>query len=372
MLAILEGLGVSVDLAGHTLTLSAARIRSTRLAPALCRKVRLSILLAGPATARLGSATLFPPGGDVIGRRRVDTHFDGLRQLGITLSGQSAYRFRRRRLAGAAIVLDEASVTATENVLMAATLAEGITTIYNAACEPHVQDLCAMLNKMGARITGIGTNRLQVEGVPRLHGVRHRVSPDHIEAASFVAAAAATGGVLTLDDCPVSSFRVLARPFQKLGVAWRATGHRLCLAAPQKLRIRNDFGAAIPKIEDGGWPAFPSDLMSIAIVVATQARGTMLFFEKMFESRLHFADRLIAMGARIVQCDPHRVIVTGPAHLHGTHLASPDIRAGMALIVAALCAKGQSVIDNAEIIDRGYEQVHRRLRRLGADIRRIP
>jgi UDP-N-acetylglucosamine 1-carboxyvinyltransferase len=294
-----------------------------------------------------------------------------LQALGIAITGGGQYRFRRTRLRGARILLDEASVTATENVVMAAVLAPGRTTVFNAACEPHVQDLCRMLSAMGARIAGIGTNYLCIDGVERLGGVRHHVAADHIESASFLAAAALTDGELVIEDAPVAEMDVLARPLRRLGVRWRTDGDRLTLPAGQRLRIRNDYGAAVPKIEDGPWPSFPSDMMSVALVLATQARGTVLFFEKMFESRMYFVDRLIEMGARIVQCDPHRVVVDGPAPLHGTHLSSPDIRAGMALLVAALCARSTSVIENAQSIDRGYERVEHRLRALGADITRV-
>ena len=371
MLEILDDLGVSIEQKGHTLTLCAAGIRKRRLNPDLCRKVRSSILFAGPMAARHGRVILFPPGGDVIGRRRLDTHFDGLRQLGIRATGTNAYDFKRQHLQGAALLLDEASVTATENIVMAATLAPGRTTIYNAACEPHVQDLCHMLKRMGAKIYGIGTNLLRIDGVERLRGVSHRISPDYIETLSFVAAAALTGGQLTVDNPCSETLTIVARPFAKLGVGWTLQNDTLLLSPGQKFQVRNDIGAAIPKIEDGIWPAFPSDLMSVSIVLATRAKGAVLFFEKMFESRMYFVDRLLEMGARIVQCDPHRVIVDGPSNLHGIHMSSPDLRAGMALLLAALCAKGESVIDNAQIIDRGYEQVDRELRRLGADIERV-
>jgi UDP-N-acetylglucosamine 1-carboxyvinyltransferase len=371
MLAILEDLGAQVDLKGHTVRVCAKGLRRRRLNPDLCAKVRSSILFAGPMAARHGQVTVFPPGGDVIGRRRLDTHFDALRQLGVDIWGKNYYVFRRRKLTGARLLLDEASVTATENAVMAAVLAEGCTTIFNAACEPHVQDLCRMLNRMGARIRGVGTNRLRIAGVTSLHGVTHRVSPDYIDAVSFLAAAALTGGELVVENSPTEHGDVLARPFERLSVKWEIRDHLLRLPAGQTLRVRNDFGAAVPKIEDGVWPSFPSDLMSVAIVMATQARGTMLFFEKLFESRLYFVDRLIEMGARIVQCDPHRVIVSGPTRLSGTHLTSPDIRAGMAMVLAALCAKGESTIDNAQVIDRGYEQVDKRLRKLGAEIARV-
>lgn len=368
MLEILEQLGVTVDLGDRSVTLCARGLRKRRLDPALCRRVRSSILFAGPLAARHGRATLFPPGGDVIGRRRLDTHFEGLRALGIEITGGQHYGFRRRALAGARILLDEASVTATENIVMAAVLAPGSTTVLNAACEPHVQDLCLILNQMGAHIRGIGTNSLQIEGVPALGGATYIVQPDHIEIGSFVAAAAVTGGELTAEPACADHLPTIERVFQRLGIRWTCEGGALRLRPRQKLRIARDFASAIAKIEDGTWPSFPSDLMSVAIVAATQASGTVLFFEKMFESRMYFVDRLIEMGARIIQCDPHRVVVIGPSRFHGMHLASPDIRAGMALLVAALCAKGTSVIDNAQCIDRGYERVDEKLRALGADI----
>lgn len=368
MLEILEGLGASVELKGHTVKVCARGLRRTKLPSALCGRVRSSILFAGPLAARHGRATVFPPGGDVIGRRPLDAHFLALASLGIRSDGASSFTFRRRRFAGARILLEEASVTATENTVMAAVLAPGRTTVFNAACEPHVQDLCHLLRKMGARISGIGTNYLRIEGVSALHGATHRVSSDYIDAASFLAAAAITGGSITLDDVPLLQLDVLSRPFHKLGLHCALRGRYLRLDGKQTLRVQNDFGSAIPKIEDGPWPACPSDLLSVAIVLATQAKGTVLFFEKMFESRMYFVDRLIEMGARIVQCDPHRVIVTGPSRLRGTHLSSPDIRAGIALVLAALCAKGESVIENAQVIDRGYERVDHHLRQLGADI----
>ncbi|MCX7591614.1 MAG: UDP-N-acetylglucosamine 1-carboxyvinyltransferase [Kiritimatiellae bacterium] len=371
MLDILDHLGVSVQLHGRTVRLRAMGIRRHRVPSELCRKVRSSILFAGPLVARVGKAVLFPPGGDVIGRRRLDPHFDGLRQLGVRIDTAEQYVFERGMFCGADILLEEASVTATENVLMASVLAPGRTTIFNAACEPHVQDLCRLLNAMGARISGIGTNLLTIEGVPALHGTAHTIAPDYVDAVSFIAASALTNGELLVEPVELQPMTVVARQLRKLGLCWRISENALRLPARQCLRVRNDFGEAIPKIEDGPWPAFPSDLMSVAIVLATQADGTMLFFEKMFESRMFFVDRMIAMGARIILCDPHRVIVNGPAKLHGTHLSSPDIRAGMALLLAALCARGTSIISNAESIDRGYEQVDQRLRMLGADIERI-
>ncbi|MBL7115037.1 MAG: UDP-N-acetylglucosamine 1-carboxyvinyltransferase [Kiritimatiellae bacterium] len=371
MLEILSDLGVDVELRGHTVTLQARSVRKRRLNAELCSKVRSSILFAGPMAARYGRVTISPPGGDIIGRRRIDTHIEGLWALGIDLEGDKEYRFVRRSLEGASILLDEASVTATENIVMAAVLAKGESTIFNVACEPHVQALCQMLNAMGAHIEGIGTNRLRIKGVDSLGGATVRVPPDYIDTASFMAAAVVTGGALEITDADGDALDVMARPFTKLGITWKHGDDTLVVPARQSLQIQDDFGAAIPAISDGVWPNFPSDLMSIAIVVATQVSGTVLFFEKMFESRMVFVDRLIGMGARIVQCDPHRVIVSGPARLHGTRQSSPDIRAGMALLVAALCAKGESVIENAQCIDRGYEAVDARLRELGADIMRV-
>ena len=372
MLKLLADLGVAVARKGHSVELCAKGLKKTELDRALCAKVRGSILLAGPLPARRGSAALYAPGGDVIGRRRLDTHFEGLDALGIGLAWTGdAFRLRRRKFRGAEILLDEASVTATENILMAATLAPGRTTILNAACEPHVQDLGALLNKMGAQISGLGTNRLEIEGVRKLGGARHRVGPDYIEMGSFLAAAAATGGALTVTDLPdATTLRVMQRAFGRLGVRWTVANGKLFLPARQSLRVRQDLGGAIPKMEDGIWPAIPSDLLSVALVLATQTRGEVLFFEKLFESRMYFVDRLLEMGATLVQCDPHRVVVSGPAKLRAQLITSPDIRAGMALVIAALCAKGTTVIEQAEMIDRGYERLEARLRALGADVRR--
>jgi UDP-N-acetylglucosamine 1-carboxyvinyltransferase len=372
MLEQLAQLGVDVQLdeAGRRVRLHARRLRTTRLDRALCGRVRASILFAGPLLARAGRATIFPPGGDVIGRRRVDTHFGGLRQLGADIRADGAYRCRTAGLAGGRVLLDEASVTATENLLMAAVLARGRTVLYNAACEPHVQDLGRMLAAMGAQIQGLGTNLVTVDGVEKLRGVEARVGPDFVDAGSYLAAALVTGGSLTIEDVRPDDFEVLARPFARFGARWALADGHLLVGGRQRLKTAYDLGDAIPKIEDGPWPAFPSDLMSVLIVLATQTRGTTLFFEKMYESRMYFVDHLIGMGARIVQCDPHRVVVTGPTALHGTRVVSPDIRAGMALLVAALCAKRETVILNAESIDRGYERVEEELGRLGAAIER--
>ncbi|MDD2240649.1 MAG: UDP-N-acetylglucosamine 1-carboxyvinyltransferase [Kiritimatiellae bacterium] len=371
MLRLLADLGVEVVRRGHTVTLCAKGLHKTALDPALCGRVRSSILLAGPLSARHGTATLYPPGGDVIGRRRLDTHFEGLAQFGIRMDWKAdTFCLRRTRaFRGADLLLDEASVTATENILMAAVLAPGQTVIFNAACEPHVQDLSALLVKMGAQISGIGTNRLEVDGVSELSGARHRVRPDYVEIGSFIAAAAVTGGALTVRELPDAiTLQVMQRTFSRLGVTWTVNDGLLHLPARQKLRVRRDLGDAIPKMEDGIWPAIPSDLLSVALVLATQTRGEILFFEKLFESRLYFVDRLLEMGAKLVQCDPHRVLVSGPARLRAQHITSPDIRAGMALVIAALCADGQTIIEQAEMVDRGYERIDARLRALGADM----
>lgn len=376
MLELLSDMGASVDLNTDTRTvrICAKRIRSTHLSKALCGRVRSSILFAGPLLARCRAAKLYPPGGDVIGRRRIDTHLDGFRDLGATVRAGGVYSFKAaKRLEAQRILLDEASVTATENLVMAAALAKGTTTLYNTACEPHVQDLCHMINAMGGKIGGIGTNRLTIEGVEALHGTEQRVGPDYIDAGSYMAAALVTGGELTIEDVEARDFEALEKPFKRFGVRWTIDREAKTLKLPgrQRLKTAYDLGDAIPKIEDGPWPMFPSDLMSVLIVLATQTRGTTLFFEKMFESRMYFVDHLIGMGARIVQCDPHRVVVTGPTQLHGTRVASPDIRAGMALLVAALCAKRETIIHNAGSIDRGYESVETELYRLGANIERV-
>ncbi len=373
MLQLLESIGVEVSLDDHTVTLCAKSLKTTELGEELCARVRTSILLAGPLAARHGSATIYPPGGDVIGRRRLDTHFYGLRSLGVEISTDQAYRFKAEPLNAWKMVFDEASVTATENVLMATTLAKGTSTIYNAACEPHVQDLARLLNQMGADISGIGTNNLTIHGVEKLQGAEYTVQPDYIEVGSFIAASVVTGGQLTIPNASEPLvLQVMQRTFSKLGVEWTRDGHTLVVPQQTGRSIRPDEGHATPKIEDGIWPAFPSDLMSVCIVLATQTQGTALFFEKMFESRMYFVDHLMAMGANIIQCDPHRVVVVGPTKLRGSTLTSPDIRAGMAMLIAACCAEGESIIKNAQVIDRGYEAIEDRLSALGADITREP
>ncbi len=366
------GAKVSRSLAEGSVTISTPKLRTARIAPELAAKMRTSILFAGPLLARAGRASLPPPGGDAIGHRRLDTHFAGFRALGSkAVAGRKTLRFRGE-LKGARILLDEASVTATENILMASVLAKGRTVIFNAACEPHIVDLARMLNAMGAKVFGAGTNELIVEGVERLHGCEARVGCDYIEAGSYIAAAAVTGGELTLTGIDPEPFEVLEGAFRRFGVTWTisASEKTLRYVPKRRLRMRYDLGDAIPSVSDGTWPAFPSDLLSVLIVLATQTRGTCLFFEKMFESRIYFVDKLIQMGAKIVVCDPHRVVVTGPSQLYGCTVSSPDIRAGIALVIAALAAKGQSQILNAEVVDRGYVSVERRLASLGAGIER--
>lgn len=369
---LLRGLGAGVERGEDgAVVASAARVSSGRVDVALGRRIRMSLLLAGPLLARLGYAELPPPGGDVIGRRRVDTHLLALRALGVRVDARrDGYRLTASRLRGADIFLDEMSVTATENALLAAVLAEGRSVISNAASEPHVQDLCALLSAMGARIDGAGTNRLEIEGVQRLRGADFTVGPDYLEVGSFIGLAAVTRSGLRIADCRPAEHRMTRIMLNRLGVDWRVDGNDIVVPEDQELTVVDDYGHAVPKVDDAPWPGFPADLISIAMVIATQARGAVLIHEKLYESRLFFVDRLVQMGARIVLCDPHRAVVIGPARLYGQPLVSPDIRAGMALLIASLCAEGESVIDNVHQIDRGYENIEGRLAALGADIRR--
>ena len=364
------GAKVSRDVKTGTVTMATPKIRTAKIDAALAARIRTSFLFAGPLLARAGRASLPPPGGDQIGHRRLDTHFAGFRALGAkAVAGRKTLRFRGE-LKGARILLDEASVTATENILMASVLARGRTVIFNAACEPHIVDLAAMLSSMGAKIEGAGTNRIEIEGVESLHGCEATVGCDYIEAGSYIVAAAVTGGELTLTGIDSEPFDVLEGAFARFGVTWTIDAREKTLRyVPRKrLRMKYDLGDAIPSVADGTWPAFPSDLMSVLIVLASQTRGTCLFFEKMFESRLYFVDHLRQMGAKIVQCDPHRVVVTGPSQLCGGTATSPDIRAGIALVIAALAAKGESAILGAETVDRGYVSVETELSALGAGI----
>lgn len=372
----LKELGVKVEgsVTDHRITVCAARLKAdATVSASVCSRIRTSFLFAAPMLGRKGRIRLCAaPGGDSIGRRRLDTHIEGFAALGAKCrmrKGRGCTFTAESRLKGTYFMLDEPSVMATENLLMAAVLAEGRTVLYNTACEPHIRDLGNMLIAMGARIEGLGTNRITVDGVDRLGGGTFRVSGDAIEAASYIVAAAVTHGALTLEGIEAETMKVVEPVFRKFGVRWTYEGERtLRLPAKQRLCTAYDLGAAIPKIEDGPWPMTPTDLMSVLIVLGTQTRGTELFFEKMFESRLYFVDHLIGMGAKIVQCDPHRAVVTGPTKLQGGVVSSPDIRAGMALIVAALCARGTTVILNAESIDRGYERIEATLKALGADI----
>jgi UDP-N-acetylglucosamine 1-carboxyvinyltransferase len=372
MVSLVRSVGASADwLDASTLRIHAAEIRSPDLDPDLCAQIRASILLAGPLLARCGHVLLPPPGGDVIGRRRVDTHFLALEQLGASVGAGARYEFRASSLRGADVFLDEPSVTATENTLMAAALARGRTIVRNAASEPHVQDLAHFLVMLGVRIEGIGTNTLTVYGASSLGGGSYTVGPDHIEVGSFIGLAAVTRSNLRIEQAGVAHLRAILMGFERLGILCEVEGDDLLVPAQQPRAIRPDLGGHIPKLEDQPWPAFPADLMSIAVVTATQCQGLILIHEKMFESRLFFVDKLIAMGARIVLCDPHRVLVAGPAALRAARVESPDIRAGMAMLLAAMCAEGTSTIHNAGQIERGYERIDQRLNALGASIERI-
>ena len=372
MLQILEQLGASVDrIEKNVVKIHAKGECGTTPDAQLARKIRASILLAGPLLARCGSAAVAKPGGDAIGRRRVDTHLLALEALGAQIEvSATEYRMSAQALRGKQMFLDEASVTATENAVMAAVLAEGETGIYNAAAEPHVQDLCRFLNALGAQIEGIATNSLTIRGVDALHGGEFYIPSDHIEVGSYIGLAAVTKSELLIEDAVPEHMYAVRNMFEKLGVEMKIEGKDVRVPRDQTMRIRYDRDFAVPKIDDGPWPLFPADLLSIMIVVATQAEGTAMIFEKMFESRLFFTDKLIGMGARIILCDPHRAIIVGGQRLQGAEISSPDIRAGMALLLAALCAKGESVIHNIHQIDRGYERIDERLNALGARIRR--
>ncbi len=374
MLALLEDLGVAVSWRDdHEVALRAANLTSTEIDSEPASRIRASFLVAGPLLARAGEAHMAPPGGDFIGRRRLDPHLDAFRALGAQIEvDRSGYRMSARDgLRACEFFMDEASVMATENGLMAAALTPGTTTIRNAASEPHVQDLARLLVSMGARIDGIGSNVLTVHGKARLNGAHHSIAPDHIEVGSFMALAAVTGGELRIGGTVPGDMKMIRMVFDRLGLRSEQEGDELVVPPEQRLRVKDDAGEAIPKIDDGPWPAFPADLTSIALAVATQAEGTVLIFEKMFENRLFFVDKLTSMGARIVLCDPHRAIVSGPSRLHGERMESPDIRAGMAMLIASLCAEGVSEIGNVGQIDRGYERIDERLRDLGARIERV-
>jgi len=374
MLGLLEGLGVQVEWTGdNEVRLQADSVSSTEVDENLASKIRASFLAAGPLLARFGEVKMPPPGGDTIGRRRLDAHLDAFRDMGAKVDGDvwiglsaPAEGLKPRR-----VFMDEPSVMGTENALLAAALTEGPTTIANAACEPHVQDLARLLTKMGAQVDGIGSNVMTVHGRDKLGGTEHDVSPDHIEIASFMALAAATSGELRIRGIIPEDLEGIRRHFRRIGLQTMEESGDLMVPPEQKLTIRDDHGEAIPQIDDGPWPAFPADLTSIALALATQADGTILIHEKMFENRLFFVDKLVAMGARIHLSDPHRAVVSGPSRLHGARLESPDIRAGMAMLIAALAAEGTSEIGNVAQIDRGYERIDVRLRDLGARIERV-
>jgi UDP-N-acetylglucosamine 1-carboxyvinyltransferase len=372
LLEIMRSLGTRAAFVDdNVVEVDASGLRRAEPDAGLAAEIRGSFLLAAPLLARLGRAVLPPPGGDKIGRRRLDTHLLALAALGARVDRKDAYDLRiDGRFQGTEVFLDEASVTATEAAVMAAVMATGTTHVLNAASEPHVQGLCRALNGMGARITGIGTNTLEIEGVEGLGGVRHRLSPDHVDLGSFVAIAAMTGGELRVPGIVPDHLRMLRLVFARLGVEFGVEGTTLILPARQQRTVVSDEGGAVPKIDDAPWPGFPADLTPLVLVLATQCHGTVLIHEKLFESRLFFVDSLIAMGARVVLCDPHRAVVIGPSRLHGATIVSPDIRAGMAMIAAALCAEGRSVIHNVRQVDRGYERVDERLRGLGAHIER--
>ncbi|WP_443740507.1 UDP-N-acetylglucosamine 1-carboxyvinyltransferase [Treponema berlinense] len=372
MISILQSLGASVEkIEHHTWKIEAKKIEKTDIPSELSKKIRASILFAGPLVARAGKAVMPPPGGDVIGRRRLDTHFLALQELGARITVDGPFTFTANKLVGADLFLDETSVTATENAVMAAVLAEGRTKITNAASEPHVQDLCNMLVAMGAKISGIGSNILVIDGVKKLHGVDFSIGPDFMEIGSYIGLAAATKGSITITGVRAEDLRPLRVAFGKLGITWTIEGDTLKVAVGQEMKVNTDLGGMIPKIDDSPWPGFPPDLTSIMTVVATQVEGTVLIFEKMFESRMFFVDKLISMGARITLCDPHRAVVSGPSTLHGDNLVSPDVRAGMAMVIAAMAAHGESTISNIYQIERGYEHLVEKLQSLGAHIKRV-
>lgn len=373
MLELAHRIGVSVERKDSTVRIRAEKISTSTLPSSLCAKVRTSILFAGPLTYRCGEAHIGLPGGDFIGRRRLDSHYYGLGKLGIASAiqnGSADFKMSRKHLTGTDIFLDEASVTATEQILITASVSSGTTILRNAASEPHIQQLGELLNLMGAKISGLDTNTLIIEGVKKLHGAEYTIDSDHIEIGSFLAMAAATGGSVEFEGkIRTHHYWMIRRVFERFGIRFRLLPDHIIMPSGQKMKIRRDAGNAIPVLSDGPWPQFPSDMMSCMIVAATQARGTLLFFEKMFESRIYFVDRLIAMGANAIVCDPHRALITGPAKLRAISMSSPDIRAGMALVVAAVCARGKSVIHNADMIYRGYENLVPKLQGIGVSVK---
>ncbi len=372
MFEVLRSLGASVERLGpNAWRVDCSAVQSFEVPASLAKKIRASILFAGPLLARFGKVILPPPGGDTIGRRRIDTHVLALEELGARFDIDGALKFSANKLVGADIFLDEASVTGTENAIMAAVLAEGVTTIRNAASEPHVQDLCELLRAMGARIEGLGSNLLRIEGVKALHGADFAIGPDFMEIGSLIGLTAVTRGELVIEGVRPDELRPIKLAFGRLGIKWSFEGSDLLVPSGQSMKVQEDLGGQVPKIDDAPWPGFPPDLTSIMTVVATQTEGEVLIHEKMFESRMFWVDKLIGMGARIVLCDPHRAVVSGPARLRADSLTSPDVRAGMAMVIAALCAEGRSTIHNVYQIERGYENISERLRMLGAHIERL-
>lgn len=371
MRRLVESLGAVVEeLDLHTWRITTRELTASHLDPDLCRRIRASILIAGPVLARAGALKLPPPGGDVIGRRRLDTHILALRALGAEIAYDRVFDIKASGLHGADILLDEASVTATENAVMAAVLAEGITHIRNAASEPHVQELCNFLNTLGAKIEGIGSNALTITGVSSLKGGEFTIGSDLLEVVSYIGAAVVTGGSVRINNAGVQHLEMVAQVFRRLGVHWTVDGDDILVPSNQSLSVLSDLDGAVPEIKTNVWPAFPTDLTSIAITVATQATGSVLFHDWMFSGRMYFTDKLVGMGARIILCDPYRCLVQGPTPLYSEKLESPDIRAGMALLLAALAAKGTSKIRNIVQIERGYEKVDEKLKALGARISR--
>ncbi len=372
MFEVLKSLGVTVKRRSHgEYSIKTTEIKSSEILTEHANNIRASILFAGPLLARTGKVLMPPPGGDVIGRRRLDTHFLAFTALGAQIEVDGMFRLNANKLVGADIFMDEASVTATENAIMAASIASGKTTIRNAASEPHVQDLCNMLNSMGAKISGIGSNILYIDGVKTLGGTEFGIGPDFMEVGSFIGLAAVTRGELEIENAGPEHLRMVRIGFNKLGIHWETDGSTIKIRSGQDMKVSQELGGMIPKIDDSPWPGFPADLTSIMTVVATQVEGTVLIHEKMFESRMFFVDKLIGMGARIILCDPHRAVVSGPARLRGAELVSPDVRAGMAMVIAALCAEGKSVIQNVYQIERGYESLAEKLNSLGAKIERV-
>jgi len=372
MCQLMSDLGASIqELDPHTWRIHAPRLSKVKLDPELCRRIRASILLAGPLLGRHGEIELPLPGGDVIGRRRLDTHLLALEALGAQITYNAGFHMRAKKLVGSPILLDESSVTATENAIMAAVLARGTTVIRNAASEPHVQELCHFLNRLGARIENIGSNTVTIHGVEALHGGEHTIGAEYLEVVSFIGAAAVTGGEIRIKNAGSEYLDMVRLVFRRLGVEWEVEGDDLLVSGGQKLSVVSDLGGAIPEIKTNVWPAFPTDLTSIAITVATQTAGSVLFHDWMYSGRMYFTDKLVSMGARIILCDPYRCLVQGPTRLQGEQLESPDIRAGMSLLLAALCAEGQSIIRNVGQIERGYERIDEKLKALGAKIERV-